>query len=99
MEALLAPRQVIELLRSGAVHLFLDVRVPRNHGVALVKGLGRDFARMVDSHQASGVCLLLIAEIGLGNVCRGILAAGPPGGGSDRAKRIVGSGQKTIDWR
>jgi hypothetical protein len=54
---------------------------------------------MVDSHQAGGMCLLFIAEIGLFNVGCGILAGGSPGGGCNRAKRVVGAGQKTIDWR
>jgi hypothetical protein len=81
------------------MHLFFDIWVPRDHGVALVEGLCRNFTRMVDSHQAGGMRLLLIAEIGLFNVGRGILAGGSPGGGCNRAKRVVGAGQKTIDWR
>jgi len=90
---------VIKFLFGGALHLFFDIRVPSDHGVALVEGLCRNFARMVDSHQACGVCLLLSVEIGLINVCRGIRAAGSPGGGGDRAKRVVGSSQKTINRR
>jgi len=99
VEALFAPRQVIKLLFGGAVHLFFDSWVPRNHGVALIESLCRNFTGMVDSHEAGGMCPLFIAEIGLVNVGRGILAGRAPCGGGDRAKRVVGSGQKSINWR
>jgi hypothetical protein len=96
---LFAPREVIKLFFGGAVHLFFDVRVPSDHRVTLVQGLRCDFTGMVHSHQAGGMSFLFFAEVSLGNIGSGVLAGGSPGRGRDRAKRVVGSGQNSIDRR
>lgn len=88
---LFAPREMIELLVRGALHLSFDVLVSRNCGVALVESLRGDFARMIDPHQACCVPLLCGIQIGIKDVFRRVLAGGMACRGGNRAERVVGA--------
>ena len=48
----LAPGQVVRLVARGVEQAGPDFRVPGGQGLAVVQGLGRDFARVVYAHQA-----------------------------------------------
>ena len=75
---------MIEFLIGRALHLSFDARVPRNHGVALVKSLCRNFAGVINSHESSRVCFLFRVEIRINNVFRRIGTCRAPRGGGDR---------------
>ena len=54
-QALLAPHQVIDLLRRRLLHLFPHGGQFRGEGLPLVERLGADLAGMVDPHQPGGM--------------------------------------------
>lgn len=86
---LLAPREMIELLIRGTLHLCFDILVARNRGVALVEGLRGHFARVINPHQARCVPLLSGIQIGIKDVFRRIFAGGTTRRRGYRAERVV----------
>jgi hypothetical protein len=67
LEALLAPREVVELLDRRLFHGVAHVVEPRRERLALVEALRHDLAGVVDAHQAGGMAALAVGHRRLGN--------------------------------
>lgn len=95
-EPLFAPREVVQLLIGRLTHLRRYLRVPGDGRVPLVEALGRDFARVIDPHQAGGVGAGIGGQLPFGGVGGRILARRLPGRRRNRAQRIAGAGQNSV---
>ncbi len=96
-KALLAPREVIELLVGSPLHLLFDRRVSRDGGMALVKALRGNFARVVHSHQARRMGTLFVVECSVLQAAGGVRARRSAGRARNGAQRIVGAGEQSIE--
>lgn len=99
LQALFTPGEVVEFFIGGALNLRFDIRVAGDDGVALVQGLGGDFAGMVDPHQTGRMRALLVREFGFVEIRRRIPARRLSGRGRNGAKCIVGPGEQPVERR
>jgi hypothetical protein len=67
LQALGAPCQVVGFLRSGMQQVLANFGVAREGGLAVVKRLGADLARMIDAHQAGGMAAFDVVHGALGH--------------------------------
>lgn len=65
--------------------------------MAFVERLRRDFARMIDSHQAGRMRFLSRIQVRFLDQSSRIFASRTPGGRRDGAQGIAGTGQQTVD--
>ncbi len=68
VNALLTPGEVVELFIGRMLHLTFNVFVPSHGCMSLIQGLSRDFARMIDPHQAGSMGFLLRIELSVNDV-------------------------------
>jgi hypothetical protein len=93
---LLAPGEVIEFFISGTLHLLFDIRISRNHGMALVQRLRSNFARMVNPHEPGSMRFLFVRKVSFVDIASGILACGTTGRSGDGTKRVISAGEQAI---
>jgi len=96
IDPLLTPGQMIELFICRVLHLFLYTLVARDRRVSLVQGLRRNFARVVDPHEAGCVPFLPGIQIGIEDIFRRILTGRPAGRGGDCPQRVVCTREQAI---
>ncbi len=96
-KALLAPGQVIEFFIGSPLHLICDSRIAGDDRVSLVQALGGNFAGVVNTHQASHMRFLRIIEIGIVDVCSGVLACRPASRRGDSPNCVVEACEQPVD--
>jgi len=97
IEALLAPREVIEFLVCGLLHLRFNVAIARDGRVALVEPLRGNLAGVIDAHQAGGMRLLLRVEAGFGDIGRRARPRGQAGRGRHGSQRVIHTRKQSIE--
>jgi hypothetical protein len=80
---------VIEFFVGSPLHLISDSRIAGDDRVSLVQTLRGNFASVVNPHQASHMRFLCIAQIGIADVCGGVLACWPASRCSDGSKCVI----------
>ena len=74
------PVEVVDFFGGGGFHAFDDFGVAGEEGLALVEGLGADFAAVVDAHEAGGFAPLRFGEVAFGVAVGGIRPLADGGG-------------------
>ena len=97
LDALFAPGQVIELLRGRVLHLFFISFVASNRRVALIQGLGSNFAGMVYTHKTRRMRSLGGAEGRVLYRSGRVVSRRATGRRRDGAQCFVGTGQQAVD--
>jgi len=95
----LAPCEVIGLFARGVQHELPYFRVPGEHGLSVIEGLGGYLAGVVDAHQRRGFAPVFAGQVGIGLLslpCRGRRAGGR--GTAGRRGRQQGA-QRTVCGR